>query len=125
MASTSPSFTVSYEEPSPSRLAITNQSISGLCSFGISGKHVLQTFGEFKDIKTRFAGVVIPGQTLVTEMWKEGKKVIFGTFDYRFVPALGTYSSPYTVTKVKETGATVLSAAAATLVDNGSPKAKL
>ena len=45
---------------------------------GIAGKHVLKTFGEYEDIKVRFAGVVIPGQTLVTEMWKEGNKVIFG-----------------------------------------------
>lgn len=44
---------------------------------GIAGKHVLKTFGEYEDIKVRFAGVVIPGQTLVTEMWKEGDKVIF------------------------------------------------
>jgi hypothetical protein len=47
---------------------------------GIAGKHVLKTFGEYEDIKVRFAGVVIPGQTLVTEMWKEGNKVIFGMF---------------------------------------------
>jgi multifunctional beta-oxidation protein len=44
---------------------------------GIAGKHVLKTFGEYEDIKVRFAGVVIPGQTLLTEMWKEGNKVIF------------------------------------------------
>ncbi|KAG8978152.1 hypothetical protein FRC05_011268 [Tulasnella sp. 425] len=79
--------------------------LHGLCSLGFAGKHVFKTFGEFKDIKTRFAGVVIPGQTLVTEMWKEGDKVIF-------------------VAKVKETGKVVLTSAAATLV-TGAPKAKL
>ena len=44
---------------------------------GIAGKHVLKTFGPYSDIKVRFAGTVIPGETLVTEMWKEGNKVIF------------------------------------------------
>jgi len=44
---------------------------------GIASKHVLKSFGEYKDIKVRFAGVVYPGETIVTEMWKEGGKVIF------------------------------------------------
>jgi multifunctional beta-oxidation protein len=47
---------------------------------GIAGKHVLKSFGPFEDIKVRFAGSVIPGETLVTEMWKEGGKVVFGEF---------------------------------------------
>lgn len=47
---------------------------------GIAGKHVLKSFGEFKDVKVRFAGVVYPGETIVTEMWKEGDKVIFSAF---------------------------------------------
>ena len=51
--------------------------LHGLCSFGFSGKHVLQTYGQYSDIKVRFSGVVYPGETLVTEMWKEGNKVIF------------------------------------------------
>lgn len=46
---------------------------------GIASKHVLKSFGEFKDVKVRFAGVVYPGETIVTEMWREGDKVIFGT----------------------------------------------
>lgn len=53
--------------------------LHGLCFFGISGKHVYQTYGPFKNIKVRFAGTVLPGQKLRTEMWKEGNKVIFQT----------------------------------------------
>ncbi|KAI0028864.1 peroxisomal hydratase-dehydrogenase-epimerase [Vararia minispora EC-137] len=79
--------------------------LHGLCFMGISGKHVLKTFGPFKDIKVRFASSVYPGETLVTEMWKEGEKVIFQT-------------------KVKERGTIVLTSAAATLLDAGT-KAKL
>ena len=56
-----------------------NPILHGLCFFGISGKHVYQSYGPFKNIKVRFAGIVIPGQTLRTEMWKEGGKVIFQT----------------------------------------------
>ncbi|KAJ1307684.1 hypothetical protein OPQ81_001775 [Rhizoctonia solani] len=80
--------------------------LHGLCFLGFSGKHVLKTFGPWKDIKVRFAGSVYPGETLITEMWKEGNKVIF-------------------TTKTKERGAVVLSAAAATLVEQGGAKAKL
>ncbi|KAH8109580.1 multifunctional beta-oxidation protein [Phellopilus nigrolimitatus] len=82
--------------------------LHGLCFMGISAKHVLKTFGNFQDIKVRFAGVVYPGETLVTEMWKEGNRVIF-------------------TTKVKERGTTVLTAAGATLAaaSAGSVKAKL
>lgn len=57
---------------------------------GISAKHVLKTFGPFDDIKVRFAGVVYPGETLVTEMWKEGGKIIFSeqiVFFPRFINA--------------------------------------
>ena len=53
--------------------------LHGLCFFGISGKHVYQSYGSFKNIKVRFSGTVLPGQKLRTEMWKEGGKVIFQT----------------------------------------------
>lgn len=53
--------------------------LHGLCTLGISGKHVFKTYGAFKNLKVRFAGVVLPGQTLKTEMWKEGNVVVFQT----------------------------------------------
>lgn len=53
--------------------------LHGLCFFGISAKHVYQTYGPFKNIKVRFAGTVLPGQKLRTEMWKEGNRIIFQT----------------------------------------------
>lgn len=71
-------FLISREQPGP----LTSSScavLHGLCFMGIAAKHVLQSFGPFEDIKVRFAGVVYPGETLVTEMWKEGGKVIFST----------------------------------------------
>lgn len=80
--------------------------LHGLASFGISGKHIFKTFGPWKDIKVRFAGVVYPGETLVTSMWKEGDKVTF-------------------VTKTKERDSIVLAAAAVTLHRPASAKARL
>ena len=77
--------------------------LHGLCFFGFSGKHVLQKFGQFKNIKVRFAGTVLPGQTLVTEMWKEGNRVVFQTM-------------------VKETGKLCIAGAGAELVDGGKAK---
>ncbi len=77
--------------------------LHGLCFFGIAAKAVYQKYGAFKNIKVRFAGSVLPGQTIVTEMWKEGGKVIFQS-------------------KVKETGKLAISGAAAELVDGGKQK---
>ncbi|KAK3358603.1 peroxisomal hydratase-dehydrogenase-epimerase [Lasiosphaeria ovina] len=77
--------------------------LHGLCFFGIAGKVVYEKFGPVKNIKVRFAGTVNPGQTLVTEMWKEGNKVIFQT-------------------KVKETGKLAIGGAAAELAQGSSGK---
>ena len=78
--------------------------LHGLCFMGISGKHVFESFGAFRSIKVRFAGTVVPGQTLVTEMWKEGNKVVFQT-------------------KVKETGKLCIAGAGAEL--RAGSKAKI
>ncbi|ERS96436.1 peroxisomal hydratase-dehydrogenase-epimerase [Sporothrix schenckii ATCC 58251] len=82
--------------------------LHGLCFFGFAGKAVYETFGPFKNIKVRFAGSVLPGQTLVTEMWKDKAnpgKIIFQT-------------------KVKETGKLAIGGAAAELVSS-SEKSKI
>ncbi|KFA78060.1 hypothetical protein S40288_05443 [Stachybotrys chartarum IBT 40288] len=77
--------------------------LHGLCFFGIAGKAVYEQFGPFKNIKVRFAGSVIPGQTLVTEMWREGNRVIFQA-------------------KVKETGKPAIAGAAAELATDPAGK---
>ncbi|KAI1763657.1 NAD(P)-binding protein [Hypoxylon sp. FL1150] len=81
--------------------------LHGLCSMGVAAKAVYEKFGPYKNIKVRFAGTVLPGQTLVTEMWKEGPaKVVFQS-------------------KVKETGKLAISGAAAELVGGGKTGGKL
>ncbi len=75
--------------------------LHGLCSFGFATRAVAQLAPEgdprfIKSLKARFASTVLPGETLVTEMWKEGNKVIFRT-------------------KIKERGEVCISNAAAEL----------
>lgn len=58
--------------------------LHGLCSFGITARAVVNQYcdgkdAKFKAIKGRFAKPVLPGQTLVVEMWKDGDKVVLQT----------------------------------------------
>ncbi|KAG5655216.1 hypothetical protein KAF25_001969 [Fusarium avenaceum] len=70
--------------------------LHGLCSFGITTKHVVSSYGPIFSIRVRFTSTVDPGQTLQTEMWREGNVVMFQT-------------------KVKETGKVCLAGGGAVL----------
>jgi len=56
--------------------------LHGLCTFGHVGRAVLESYcandpTRLKSFEVRFAGVVYPGETIVTEMWQEkGGQVI-------------------------------------------------
>ena len=57
--------------------------LHGLCSFGLAGRAVLAEFcdndpARMKTFEVRFSGVVFPGETLTTDMWKtDDKTVVF------------------------------------------------
>ncbi|VDO06359.1 unnamed protein product [Haemonchus placei] len=80
--------------------------LHGLCSMGFAARHVISGWAEndasrFKALKVRFSSPVIPGQTLRTETWKDGDRIIFQT-------------------KVKETGKVVISSAWMTLTETST-----
>ncbi len=60
--------------------------LHGLCTYGHCARAVMKAFCDnkpekIKAFEVRFSGVVYPGETITTEMWKEGdNKVIFRAF---------------------------------------------
>jgi acyl dehydratase len=58
--------------------------LHGLCSYGVAGWSVLRTIcggdpTQLKQFDLRFSSPVFPGETLRTEMWKDGNEVSFRT----------------------------------------------
>ena len=56
--------------------------LHGLCTFGVAGHAMLKTLcgydpARFRSMEARFSSPVYPGETLRTEMWKEGNVVSF------------------------------------------------
>ena len=56
--------------------------LHGLCTFGVATRAILQTWcdddpAKLKSVNLRFSLPVYPGETIVTEMWKDGNIISF------------------------------------------------
>jgi acyl dehydratase len=56
--------------------------LHGLCTFGVAGRAILRACCEndpvkLKEIHLRFSSPVYPGETISTEMWRDGNTVSF------------------------------------------------
>ena len=67
---------------SPRRPAFRARSCTGSATFGVAGHAILKTMcgydpARFKSIAVRFSSPVYPGETIRTEMWRDGTIVSF------------------------------------------------
>jgi acyl dehydratase len=68
--------------------------LHGLCTYGIACKAVVDTLldGDVTAVaryQVRFTGVVFPGETVVTSMWREGDRIVLSaTTKERALPVL-------------------------------------
>lgn len=56
--------------------------LHGLCTYGVAGRAVIKACcggdpAKLKSLQVRFSSPVFPGETIRTEMWKDGDKVSF------------------------------------------------
>ena len=57
----------------------TKPILHGLCSLGFAVRHIMQSYPDeqVQRVKARFSGVIYPGETIVTSMWREQARVHF------------------------------------------------
>jgi acyl dehydratase len=71
-----------HADPEFARLAGFDRPIlHGLCTYGVVCKAVVDTLlgGDVTAVtryQTRFAGIVFPGETVVTSMWRDGDRIV-------------------------------------------------
>ncbi|TVT55227.1 3-alpha,7-alpha,12-alpha-trihydroxy-5-beta-cholest-24-enoyl-CoA hydratase [Amycolatopsis rhizosphaerae] len=58
--------------------------LHGLCTYGVVAKAVTDAFldadaGRVKGFSARFAGIVLPGETLRTRVWRDGDRLLITT----------------------------------------------
>ena len=72
-----------HAEPAVAKAAGFPQPIlHGLATYGVAGHAILKTFcgydpAKLKSLSLRFSAPVFPGETIRTELWKEGNRVRF------------------------------------------------
>jgi acyl dehydratase len=76
-------YNILHSDPSHAqKVGFPRPILHGLCTFGVAGHALLKTLCDydptrFKSMEARFSSPVYPGETLRTEMWKNGNVVSF------------------------------------------------